>query len=72
MQPDTFLEKCLSVLRREDVRVELKAFMKPIFDMILQELYPYIYLSVLLVVVSFLLMVAIFIMVVKSKSKLAA
>ncbi|MBU94713.1 MAG: hypothetical protein CL669_03870 [Balneola sp.] len=72
MQPDTFLDKCLSVLRREDVRVELKSFMKPIFDMILQELYPYIYLSVLLVVVSFLLMVAIFIMIVKSKSKLAA
>lgn len=71
MQTDTFLDKCLAVLKREDVRAEFKSFMKPIFDMILQELYPYIYLSVLLVIVSFLLIVATFILVVKSKAKIA-
>ena len=32
-------------LRKEEVKHEIKLFMKPFIDMIIQELYPYIYLE---------------------------
>ena len=57
-------------MRREDVREEVKAFFTPIIEMVLQELYPYIYLSVLFVIISFLLILATFFMVVKKQSPL--
>ena len=65
---EPFLDRCKSIMRREDVREEVKAFFTPIIDMVLQELYPYIYLSVLFVIISFLLILATFFMVVKKQS----
>ena len=59
---DAIISKCLAILRREDVKKELKELLRPIVDIILQELYPYIYLSMLFVITSFLLILAIFIL----------
>ena len=41
---DKLIEQCLDVLKRDDVKDELKQLMKPMIDMIIQELYPYIFL----------------------------
>ena len=65
---EPFLDRCKSIMRREDVREEVKAFFTPIIEMVLQELYPYIYLSVLFVIISFLLILATFFLVVKKQS----
>ena len=50
MEPDslkeTILEYCLNVLKREDIKNELKLLLKPMMDVILQEIYPYIFLSI--------------------------
>ena len=43
---DTLIQQCLDLLKREDVKNELKALMKPMIDLILEELYPYIFLSI--------------------------
>ena len=64
---EPFLDRCKAIMRREDVREEVKAFFTPIIEMVLQELYPYIYLSVLFVIISFLLILATFFMVVKKQ-----
>ena len=53
---DTLIEQCLVILKREDVKNELKQLMKPMIDLILQELYPYIFLSIVFVFISFLLL----------------
>jgi len=66
---EPFLERCKAILRREDVREEVKAFFQPVIELVLQELYPYIYLSVLFVIISFLLILATFVVVVKRHSK---
>ena len=50
---DPFFRKCLDILKKEEVKDEIKMFMKPFIDMMLNELYPYIYLSLLSVLVSF-------------------
>ena len=57
---ETFLKQCLEILKREEVKQEFKILIRPIIDVILQELYPYIYLSLLFVIISFLLILAIF------------
>ncbi len=64
---DIFVQKCLDVLKRSEVKDEIKLFLKPLIDMILQEIYPYIYLSMLFVIISFLLILGIFILLLRNK-----
>jgi len=64
---DSLIDHCLGILKRDDVKEEVKAFFRPIIDLVLQEVYPYIYLSVLFVIISFMLMLAIFVMLVRKK-----
>lgn len=66
MARDTFVHKCLEILKRPDVKSEIKDFLRPIIDLILQEIYPYIYLSMLFVIISFLLILAIFILLLRN------
>jgi len=41
--------------------------MKPMIDLILQELYPYIFLSIVFVFISFLLILGIFVLLLRNK-----
>jgi hypothetical protein len=65
----SIIDHCINILKREDVKKEIKNMFQPIIDIILQEIYPYIYLSLLFVIISFLLILAIFIIVLQSNSK---
>lgn len=59
---------CLDILKRDDVKTELKNLMSPVVDMILIDIYPYIYLSLILVVISFLLHLGIFVLLLRKKN----
>lgn len=59
---------CLKILKREDVKAELKNLMTPIIDVILVDIYPYIYISLILVIISFLLHLGIFVLLLHKKS----
>ena len=65
---DTLIQQCLDILKRDDVKNELKELMKPMIDLILQELYPYIFLSIVFVFISFLLILGIFVLLLRNKS----
>lgn len=65
---DSFFQQCLDIIKRDEVKEEIKQFMKPVLNMLIQELYPYIYLSLLFVLVSFFLILAIFILLLRNKS----
>ena len=65
----TIIDHCINILKREDVKKEIKNMFQPIIDIVLQEIYPYIYLSLLFVIISFLLILAIFIIVLQSNIK---
>jgi hypothetical protein len=65
----SIIDHCINILKREDVKKEIKNMFQPIIDIILQEIYPYIYLSLLFVIISFLLILAIFIIVLQSKTR---
>uniref|UniRef100_A0A6C0JV18 Uncharacterized protein n=1 Tax=viral metagenome TaxID=1070528 RepID=A0A6C0JV18_9ZZZZ len=60
-----FTKSCIDVLKREDVRTELKNVMKPLIDIILINIYPYIYISLIVVVISFILHLGIFILLLR-------
>ena len=51
---ETIVNECLNVLNREDVKKELKNIMRPLIDMLIKEIYPYIFLSIIFVFISFL------------------
>jgi hypothetical protein len=66
---EQIIEQCLSVLAREDVKREMKEFCKPLISLIVQEIYPYIYLSLIFVIISFLLILGIFYLLLRSNLK---
>jgi len=45
---DSLLKQCLDVLKREDVKTELKLLLNPIIEFILFEIRPYTYVTILL------------------------
>tara|TARA_B100001063_G_scaffold246986_1_gene289086 strand:+ start:23 stop:259 length:237 start_codon:yes stop_codon:yes gene_type:complete len=64
---DMIIDKCMELLKRKDVKEELKNLMRPMIDMLIKEIYPYIFLSIVLVFISFLLILGIFILLLRSK-----
>jgi hypothetical protein len=63
---DSVINECVSILKRKDVKDEIKALFQPIIDMVLQEIYPYIFLSMIFVLISFLLILGIFILLLRN------
>ena len=61
-------DACVSILKREDVKNELKGLLSPLIDLRLVDIYPYIYLSLIFVIISFLLHLGIFVLLLKNKS----
>ena len=66
---EQFIEQCLLILSREDVKSELKELFKPLVSLIIQEIYPYLYLSLLFVLISFLLILGIFYLLLRTNLK---
>ena len=67
---DRIIGHCLEFIKRDDVKVELKSLMRPMINMILQEIYPYIFISIIFVFISFLLILGIFIMLLRNKFRM--
>ena len=61
-------DACVSILKREDVKNELKGLLSPLIDLILVDIYPYIYLSLIFVINSFLLHLGIFVLLLRNRS----
>ena len=67
---DRIVQECLEILGREDVKDEIKNITKPLIDIILKEIYPYIYISIIFVLISFLLILGIFIILMRNNINL--
>tara|TARA_X000000950_G_C13447698_1_gene470605 strand:+ start:249 stop:488 length:240 start_codon:yes stop_codon:yes gene_type:complete len=67
---DKIIGECLDLIKRDDIKHEIKEVMRPVIDMLLKEIYPYIYLSLIFVIISFLLILGIFLILVRSKTLL--
>lgn len=61
---ETLVQQCLDILKRDDIKTELKQLFKPVIDFILYEINPYIYITVALVFLIFVMILAILIILV--------
>ena len=68
MLKNSLIQECIGVLKREDVKAEVKTFVSPIIDLILVQIYPYLYLCMMFVIISFLLHLGIFILLLRNKT----
>ncbi len=55
---DSLIKQCLDILKTEDVRNEIKILFSPVTDLILYEIYPYIYIIIFLVFLIFIVILA--------------
>ena len=60
---DMVIDECKKFISRSDVKQEMKSVMTPIVQMILDEIYPYVYMTLVFVFVTFCFIVALFVMV---------
>jgi hypothetical protein len=56
---EPIIQQCLDILKREDIKTELKTFCSPIIQMILDFVTPYIYVTLFLVFLIFIMILAI-------------
>ena len=61
---DSLVQQCLDILKREDVKNEFKTMLKPLIDFILYEINPYIYITVSLVCMIFVMILTILIILI--------
>jgi hypothetical protein len=61
---DSLIKQCLDILKTADVRREIKILFSPVTDLILYEIYPYIYVIIFLVFCIFVLILAILIILI--------
>jgi hypothetical protein len=52
---DSLIKQCLDILKTQVVRDEIKILFSPVIDIILSEIYPYIYIIICLVFLIFIL-----------------
>ena len=64
---ETIINECLNVLKKKEVKDEIKQLMRPLVDMLIKDIYPYIFLSIIFVFISFLLILGIFILLLQNK-----
>ena len=60
----SFLTQCINILKTDDVRSEIKNIFSPVTDLILYQIYPYIYMIIFLVFLIFILILAILIILI--------
>jgi hypothetical protein len=61
---DSIVQQCLNILKKDEVKNEFKILLKPVIDLILYEINPYIYITVVLVCVIFIMILAILIILI--------
>ena len=61
---DSLIKQCLDILKTDDVKNEIKTLFSPVTDLILYEIYPYIYIIIFLVFLIFILILAILILLI--------
>ena len=58
----SIVQQCIEILKRDDIKKEMKSLSKPIIDFILYEINPYIYITFTFVISIFIMNFAILIL----------
>jgi uncharacterized membrane protein len=52
---DTLVNQCLALLKREDIKKEIKTFLTPIMDVVVSIMTPYMYIGLSLILINILI-----------------
>lgn len=63
---ELIVKECLGVLKRDDVKQHIQELFHPIIDMLMVEIWPYIFISMIFVVVSFLIILGNFVLLLRA------
>ena len=66
-QKDILIKECVILLKKPELKKEILGLFRPVVELLLKEIYPYIYLALILVVISFLLIFGIFVIIMRLK-----
>ena len=61
---ETLVQQCLDILKRDDVKNEIKIVLRPLTELILFRINPYIYITVTLVFLIFIMILAILVILI--------
>jgi hypothetical protein len=61
---NALIKECLEILNQDNVKTKLKSAFTPLTEVILRQIYPYIYMIILIVVLIFILILAILILLI--------
>lgn len=62
------IKECVQIINRKDVKQEIKDFIRPMITLMVEELYPYLFICVIFSITTFLLVLAIFFILLKTKN----
>jgi hypothetical protein len=65
MMSERFMNDLVQMITKDDVKREMKVVMRPYINMLLKEIYPYLYVSLVFVCISFLMTLSIFVLLLK-------
>ena len=69
---NNFIQQCILILKDEQIKSNIKntiyQLFEPLITLLFKEIYPYLYFSLILVFISFLLHLGIFILLLRNKS----
>ena len=51
---EQLVDECIDIIKRGDVKTEIKNMFRPIIGMLLKDIYPYIFISMLFIIICFL------------------
>lgn len=61
---DSFVQQCLDIMKRDDIKCEMKKVFTPVIDILIIEITPYIYIILTLVFSIFVMILAILILLI--------
>jgi len=62
------INQCLLLLKRDDIKKECKNILSPVVNLLLVEIYPYLYFSLFFVVISLILHLGILYLIMRRKT----
>lgn len=71
MLVEELVRRCIKVLEREDIRIRIERIIRPAVALILERLYPYVFVTVALVVVLFVLILYVLVLLSRMRKQLS-
>jgi len=61
---ESLVQQCLDILKRDDIKNELKSLCMPVIEFILNEINPYIYITIGIIFLIFIMILAILVLLI--------